>query len=156
MLEPLTIPQRIVLKQVIFGTQSVLELREEIGLPVNEVRRHVAEICRKLGVSTLREAVHVAVRGDDAPIDFTPDFGYDRKAARQRAQERQRKKETICRFVDDYHKKHGVYALFEDVQAHFGMTADETREYLNALDKTYYIEIIIKNRQWELRPLARP
>lgn len=156
MFESLTIPQHIILKQAIFGNSSALDLQAQIGLSVEELRLHIAEICRKLDAPNLREAVRVAVRGGDAPIDFPPDFGHDRNAAREQAIERQRIKDEVCRFVDDYHRKWGVYALFKDVQAHFKLTAEETREYLTALDKTNYIEIRIKHRQWELRPLARP
>lgn len=154
----LTIPQTIILKQMVMGKNSMLELRELLGEPVERIRYWIEDLCKRLGVQTMHEALHLTVRGGDYPIDFEPEFNvpYDREAARARTEQRKKLKNEVCRFIADYHQQYGVYALFDDVRVKFKISEDETLKVLEALDRTCYIEIIKKGGQRELRPLARP
>lgn len=157
----LTLPEQIVLRQFVFGNRKLADIARGLGATLETVHDYVDRICQCLRVRTIEEAIELAVRGGDYMLDFAPDFHLDhssaaRKARREQAEQRQRIKEAVCAFVADYYRDEKEYARLVDVCKRFGMTPEDAWKYIQALNRTYWIEIIRRGGEQYFRPLAKP
>lgn len=138
-----------ILKQaVLYGATSLSEFSKQSGLTLSNAKVIRHRLFKKLGVTSLMDAVHVTIRKGDRLMskqDFFTDRDYEEVSSK------------ICKFVFLFFQRNNVFSSFHDIAHEFPELNEKTiKDILRFWRDKYYIEEIKNGYECHYRPLAYP